>query len=86
MWYVYVIRSEKNGHFYKGMTKNVDARIIEHNKGYTKSTKPYIPWKIFFFEKFESRKEVRRREKYLKSGIGREYIKEKWSRSLSADR
>ncbi len=63
------------------MTSNLPRRLKEHNSGKTKSTKGFKPWKLFFFEDFDSRKEARNREKYLKSGIGREFIKNKWSSS-----
>ena len=76
MFFVYVLKSEKHYRFYVGMTQNLDKRIQEHNSGKTKSTKGFKPWNLFFFEEFDSRKEARNREKYLKSGIGREFIKD----------
>ncbi len=81
MFYVYVLKSLNNWRFYVGMTSNVEKWIKEHNAGYTKSTKGYLPWKLFFFETFSTREEARKREKYLKSGISKEYIKQKWSNS-----
>ncbi len=63
------------------MSENVEIRLNQHNSGKTKSTKGYKPWKLLFFEEFETRQEARKREKYLKSGIGKEYIKIKWPRS-----
>lgn len=63
------------------MTENVEKRLTEHNSGQTKSTKGFIPWDLFFFETFETRKDAREREKYLKGGSGKEKIKMKWSRS-----
>jgi len=60
-----------------GMSEDVQKRIIQHNKGMTFSTKGYRPWKLFFFEEYNSREEARKREVYLKSGIGKEYIKSK---------
>lgn len=75
MFFVYVIKSEFNGFFYVGLTTSVTNRIIQHNKGMTKSTKPFKPWKLFFSEEYETRIEARKREKYLKSGVGKEYIK-----------
>ena len=63
------------------MSENVERRVGEHNSGYTKSTKGYIPWKLFFSEEFNDRQSARKREKYLKSGYGKQWIKEKWSRS-----
>lgn len=82
MFFVYVIVSEIRGlRFYVGLSEDPDKRLIEHNKGKTKSTKGYIPWAPFFTEKYLSLKEAREREKYLKSGTGKEKIKQKWSHS-----
>lgn len=80
-YYVYVLKSANNWRFYVGMTSNIERRLKEHNAGYTKSTKAYRPWDLVFFETFSTRIEARQREKYLKSGIGKEYIKKEWSRS-----
>lgn len=82
--FVYVIRSQKDGRFYVGMTEDVERRLSEHNKGRTKSTKGFIPWKLFLFEAYSNRIEARKREKYLKSGFGKQWIKEKYNRSHSS--
>ena len=82
--YVYVIRSEKDGRFYVGLTSNVEKRVSQHNAGRTRSTKAYRPWKLFFFEECLNRIEARKREKYLKSGYGKQWIKEKYKRSYSS--
>ncbi|MDO5655301.1 MAG: GIY-YIG nuclease family protein [Flavobacteriaceae bacterium] len=84
MMYIYVLISEVDGRFYVGMTKNVENRLKEHNSGKTKSTKGFRPWKLFFSEEFESREIARKREKYLKSGYGKQWIKEKYKRSYSS--
>jgi putative endonuclease len=71
---VYVLQSEKDGRLYKGMTNDIKRRILEHNSGKHRSTKPYRPWKLIYSEEYETRAEARKREKYLKSGAGREYL------------
>lgn len=82
MFFVYVIVSKVKGlRFYVGMSEDSETRLKQHNSGRTKSTKGYIPWEIFFTEKCSTRKEAREREKYLKSGSGKEKIKQKWSHS-----
>jgi putative endonuclease len=75
MYYVYVIRSEVDGRFYVGISMNVKTRLLQHNKGMTFSTKGFRPWKLIFFEEYLTRIEARKREKYLKSGVGKEFIK-----------
>ncbi len=81
MFYVYVLKSEEHFRFYVGMTENIKNRVKEHNSGKTKSTKPWKPWSLFIFEEYETRTQARAREKYLKSGYGKQWIKEKWSYS-----
>ena len=83
MYYVYVLKSKNNFRFYVGLTANIETRLEQHNKGMTKSTKPYRPWELFFFETLETRLLARKREIYLKSGIGKEFIKTKWGTKLS---
>ena len=75
MYYVYVMRSLKDGRLYKGFTSNLKRRIKEHNSGQTKSTKGFVPLELIYFEKVNSREEARNREKYLKSGQGRDFLK-----------
>ncbi|TKS55848.1 GIY-YIG nuclease family protein [Mesohalobacter halotolerans] len=76
-YYVYVLRSEVDGRLYKGYTKDLNNRIEQHNAGKTKSTKGFKTWKLVYFEVFSEEKEAIDREKYFKSGIGREYLKNK---------
>ena len=72
-YFVYVIKSEINGRLYKGQTSNIENRLKEHNSGKTRSTKGYLPWKLVYFEEFITREEAILREKYFKTGIGREF-------------
>ncbi len=75
MYFVYILKSEIDSRLYKGFTNNLERRIKEHNIGKHKSTKPYRPWVLVHYEKVETREEAREREKYFKSGIGRDYLK-----------
>ena len=75
MIFTYVLYSEEFDRTYTGMTKDVNKRLKQHNKKENKSTKAYVPWILIHIEQFSNRVEARRREKYLKSGIGREFIK-----------
>ncbi|MFH6604661.1 GIY-YIG nuclease family protein [Maribacter algicola] len=74
-YYVYVLKSIDFGRNYVGFTRNVEKRLRQHNSGKTKSTKPYVPWRILFIETFEIKEDALAREKFLKTGKGREYIK-----------
>ncbi len=76
-YYAYILRSQVDGRLYKGHASNVEKRLKEHNSGKTKSTKGYIPWEIVYYEEFETKGEAIEREKFFKTGFGREYIKSK---------
>ena len=73
-YFVYVLFNEGSGRYYRGMTKNLDLRLAEHNAGKMKSTKAFVPWKMVYSEECKSRLEARKREKFLKSGDGRAYV------------
>ena len=75
MFYTYVLFSEKFDRLYIGQTEDLTKRIESHNAGLVKSTKHYIPWRIIHFEEFYSRAEEMKKEKQLKSGSGREYLR-----------
>ncbi|MEQ8472135.1 MAG: GIY-YIG nuclease family protein [Marinoscillum sp.] len=77
MYMVYVLKSVGFGRHYTGMTDNLERRLEEHNNGKTKSTRAYKPWVIVYSEEYQTREEARIREKYLKSGSGREWLKKK---------
>ena len=64
---------------YVGMTKCLSKRLTEHNYGRVFSTKGFRPWKVLYYEECGDRKNARMREKYLKSGIGKEFLKSKLS-------
>ncbi|MBI5732589.1 GIY-YIG nuclease family protein [Candidatus Jorgensenbacteria bacterium] len=74
MYYVYIIQSlKKDTSYYTGLTSDIERRLKEHNKSDTKTTRSNKPWKLIYIEKFENRPAARIREKYLKSGVGREF-------------
>jgi putative endonuclease len=75
MYFVYVIKSAVDGRLYKGLTCDLQKRINEHNRGKTKTTKAFKPWELVYYEKFSTREEARQREKYLKTGNGRRFLK-----------
>ena len=74
-YYVYAITSLSRNYIYVGISNDIDRRIQEHNKGYNKTTKPYLPFKLIYSEEFPSRAEAREREKYLKGGSGKKFLK-----------
>jgi putative endonuclease len=75
MFEVYIIKSLNKNYIYVGLTNNLSRRIKEHNQGKEKTTRSYAPFKLIHAEKLPSRPAARNREKYLKSGCGKEWIK-----------
>ncbi|OGY45051.1 MAG: endonuclease [Candidatus Buchananbacteria bacterium RIFCSPHIGHO2_02_FULL_38_8] len=75
MYYVYVIKSQIVPYIYVGISDNLSRRIRQHNKGYNKTTRPYKPFTVLLVEEYSSRIEAHQREKYLKSGCGKELLK-----------
>ena len=87
MYYVYVLRNPK-GILYKGFTSNLKKRLKQHNSndGFLSYTNNRGPWKLIYKEEYETEKNARFREKFLKSGVGREFLKKQLVRlSATAD-
>ena len=72
---VYILESVNRNYIYVGLTNNIERRFAQHNAGRERTTRTYRPFKLIHFENFESRPEAREREKYFKSGEGKEWIK-----------
>jgi putative endonuclease len=74
-FFIYAIKSLEKNYIYVGMTDNPERRFEEHNSGKGRATKPYSPFRMIFLEKVGSREAARRREKYFKSGVRKEFLK-----------
>ena len=74
MFYVYVLSSLQQKYLYVGLTDNLNRRLKEHQTGKSRSTRSRRPFKLILVEKYKYRWEARNREKYLKSGIGKEFL------------
>ncbi|HVV39303.1 MAG TPA: GIY-YIG nuclease family protein [Candidatus Paceibacterota bacterium] len=77
MYYVYAIKSSLRNYLYVGLTADIERRLSEHNKGRNKTTRPYRPFTLVYSEALSDRRSARSREKYLKSGVGKEFLKNK---------
>jgi putative endonuclease len=73
--FVYVLRCADN-RLYIGSTRDIDNRIMSHQKGKVKTTKGRRPVKLIYKEESASYTEARKRELFLKSGTGRDWLKE----------
>jgi putative endonuclease len=91
MFYVYVLKNKQAGKRYIGQTNDLNRRIAEHNgkgtnpKCYTRKF-PGL-WQLIYSEEYPTRSEAMKREKWLKSGIGRQWLNDNISKAspLKAD-
>jgi putative endonuclease len=74
MFYVYVLRSSKTGRRYVGSCQNLSDRLRRHNAGHSKATRQSIPWILVHSESFSNRAEAARKERYYKTGRGRDEL------------
>ena len=75
MYYIYTIQSKKNKIIYVGYTSDLRKRLNLHNSGKIFSTKPYKPFILIYYEAYQNKDDALEREKFLKSGWGKSYIK-----------
>ena len=77
MSYTYVLLSERDGKFYIGSTGDLRNRVLLHNKGAVRSTAYRRPLRLIYYEACLSVDDAYRRERYLKSGRGGRYLKQR---------
>lgn len=81
-WYVYVLRSKKDGDFYIGSTNNLERRFKQHQRGENISTAKRLPFELLYFEGHQSKLDAVRREKYFKTTKGRTTLRQVLKDSL----
>ena len=82
MHYAYILRSRLNGEFYTGYTNSLQKRVKEHNSGKVKWTYDTGPYDLIFYEAFTDKLDAFLREKWLKTGWGRNHIQKMLSNTL----
>lgn len=75
MHYVYILTSKKDRNLYIGCTKDLQNRFREHNDGRVKSTKDRRPFVLVHYEAFSNQQDAYGREKWLKTGWGKNSMK-----------
>ena len=75
MVYEYVLRSESDSGFYIGYSTDLKRRLSEHTRGASLATKSRGPWKLIYYEAYLNQEDALGREKYLKSGSGRRFLR-----------
>ena len=83
MYYVYILQSEKDNKWYTGCASDLQKRFKEHNSEKVISTKGRGPFKLIYYEASLHKGDAYAREKYLKSGMGKRYLKNRLKRFLS---
>ncbi len=85
MFYTYVLKSLKNQNLYTGYTNDLRKRIKEHNDGLSGFTKKYLPYELIYYESCLDEGDAKAREKQLKSGYGKRYLKSRLKRFLKRE-
>ena len=73
-YYVYILRSFKDGTYYVGSTQDLESRIERHNQGRTKYTKPKLPWELVYHEEHPDRSSAVKRELEIKNRKSKIFI------------
>ena len=82
-YYVYVLESELDQSWYIGYTNDFIRRVEEHNSGKSYYTKRRMPWKLIYLEMSFNKYDAISREKYLKTGMGRRYLKNRLKNQIN---
>ncbi len=83
MYYVYLLRSLKDSGWYIGMSNDLKRRFYEHNAGKGKSTRYRKPFTLLYYEAYLDKRDAAGREKFLKSGSGRRFLKKQLKHFLN---
>ena len=78
---LYILLSEKNGHYYTGVTADITDRLKRHNEGRSASTRSGRPWRLVYTEQYPDRSSAMKRESEIKSWKSREMIEQSISLS-----
>ncbi|MEK7461884.1 MAG: GIY-YIG nuclease family protein [Patescibacteria group bacterium] len=81
MYFVYVLKSEKDGNLYIGCTSDIGHRLSQHNAGRVLSTKSRLPLKLLYSEGFEDKYEAFFTERFYKTAKGKRTLLRKISSS-----
>jgi putative endonuclease len=74
-FYTYVLISFKDKNFYVGFTNDLKSRFEQHNKGQVSSTKERRPLELVYCEACRSKKDAMHREKYFKTYLGKQFLR-----------
>jgi putative endonuclease len=72
---VYILYSAEHQKHYTGFSSNLEQRLLSHNKLGQDWTSKYRPWVLIYSKDFNTKEEAMTHEKWLKTGVGRDFIK-----------
>ena len=73
-YFIYILRSQKDGSYYVGSTQDIDERLLRHNRGRTNYTRAKRPWELVYSEEFPDRSGAIKREHEIKRRKSKAYI------------
>jgi len=76
IYYVYILKSLKNGRYYVGYTNNLEKRLIQHNSGKTVGNKYWGPFELIYKEEYNGPTKARKREFYIKRQKSKHFIED----------
>lgn len=74
MWHVYALESKIDGDRYVGMTNDLKRRFDMHNSGKVFATRDRYPLKLIYVESYLNQNDAASRERFLKSGWGKNHL------------
>ena len=77
MHYTYVLLSQQDKRMYTGSTKDLQTRVYEHAEGRVRSTAYRRPLRLIYYEACVSANDAFRRERFLKTGQGKRYLRKR---------
>ena len=65
-WFLYILQSQKDGDYYKGVTQDIEKRLFEHNTGQSTFTSTKMPWQLVYQKEMPNKREAIIEKKRLK--------------------
>ncbi|HAG27503.1 TPA: hypothetical protein DCG61_01835 [Patescibacteria group bacterium] len=82
MYYVYFLKSIKDGKLYIGSTPDLKKRFRQHQQGQSKATKSRRPFKLIYYEAYSHKDDAKAREKFYKTGWGKNHMNKHLPKTL----
>ena len=82
-YYTYILQSKKDSQWYTGCSLDLQKRFQEHNENKVLATKNRGPFELVYYEACKNKTDAFMREKYLKTGMGKRYVKNRLKRFLA---